>query len=156
DGFRTLPTFAVVPVIGSILDMAKEGKQAPGLNYGFDRILHGEQYTEVKRPLPPNAKLTHKTRIKDIWDKGRHAVVAIETRTYDAATNDELFYNEITMLVRGAGGWGGDRGPTGDVNTPPDRAPDATIEQKISESQALLYRLTGDWNPLHADPAFAK
>ena len=60
------------------------------------------------------------------------------------------------MVVRGAGGWGGERGPSGDGNAPPDRAPDAVVEQKISADQALLYRLSGDWNPLHADPAFAQ
>jgi len=155
DGFRALPTFAVVPAINAILEMAKQGKTAPGLNYGFERILHGEQYTELKRPLPTSAKLVHKPRIKDIWDKGRHAVVVTETRSYDES-GEELMYNELTMLVRGAGGWGGERGPTGDVNVPPERAPDASTEEKISESQALLYRLSGDWNPLHADPSFAK
>ncbi|APR83481.1 Oxidoreductase, short chain dehydrogenase/reductase family protein [Minicystis rosea] len=155
DGFRAIPTYAVVPVINAILEQAKQGKQAPGLNYGFERILHGEQYTEVKRPLPPHQKLTHKSRIKDIWDKGKNAVVIVETRTYDEA-DQELAYNEISMVVRGAGGWGGERGPSGEVNTPPDRAPDAVIEQKINDDQALLYRLSGDWNPLHADPNFAQ
>src|SRR5262249_10576441 len=58
--------------------------------------------------------------------------------------------------VRGAGGWGGDRGPSAEINVPPDRAPDARIEEKTSEAQALLYRLSGDINPLHADPGFAK
>ncbi len=155
DGFRTLPTYSVVPVINSILEHAKQGKQAPGLSYGFDRILHGEQYTEAKRPLPAHQKLVHKTRIANIWDKGKHAVVVFETRSYDEA-DQELAYNEITMVVRGAGGWGGDRGPSGDGNAPPERAPDAVVEQKINADQALLYRLSGDWNPLHADPAFAQ
>jgi 3-hydroxyacyl-CoA dehydrogenase/3a,7a,12a-trihydroxy-5b-cholest-24-enoyl-CoA hydratase len=58
--------------------------------------------------------------------------------------------------MRGAGGWGGDRGPSGVVNVPPERAPDAVREQKVGDSQALLYRLSGDWNPLHVDPGFAK
>jgi (3R)-3-hydroxyacyl-CoA dehydrogenase / 3a,7a,12a-trihydroxy-5b-cholest-24-enoyl-CoA hydratase / enoyl-CoA hydratase 2 len=58
--------------------------------------------------------------------------------------------------VRGAGGWGGDRGPSAEVNVPPTRAPDKTFEQKTDDNQALLYRLSGDWNPLHADPSFAK
>ena len=155
DGFRALPTYSVVPVINSILEAAKQGAQAPGLRYGFDRILHGEQYTEVKRPLPAHQKLVHKTRIKDIWDKGKNAVVVMETRTFDEA-DLELAYNEIIMVVRGAGGWGGERGPSGDGNAPPDRAPDAVIEQKINADQALLYRLSGDWNPLHADPSFAQ
>jgi 3-hydroxyacyl-CoA dehydrogenase/3a,7a,12a-trihydroxy-5b-cholest-24-enoyl-CoA hydratase len=155
EGFHALPTFGVVPAIKLAFDMAKQGKQAPGLHYGFDRVLHGEQYTEIKRPLPPHAKLTHKAKIKDIFDKGKNALVVTAMTSYDEDGN-ELIYNELTTFVRGAGGWGGDRGPTGEVNVPPDRAPDATITEKISESQALLYRLSGDWNPLHADPSFAK
>ena len=142
-------------MINAILEQAKQGKQAPGLHYGFDRILHGEQYTKVERPLPPRQKLVHKSKVKDIWDKGKHAVVVVETRSYDEADR-ELAYHEISMVVRGAGGWGGERGPSGEVNAPPDRAPDAVIEQKINPDQALLYRLSGDWNPLHADPGFAQ
>src|SRR5262249_32255248 len=111
--------------------------------------------TEVKRPLPPHAKLTHRVRIKDVFDKGKNALVVTATTSYDESGN-ELLYNEITTLVRGAGGFGGDRGPSSEVNLPPDRAPDAVITEKTSETQALLYRLAGDWNPLHADPDFAQ
>ena len=75
-------------------------------------------------------------------------------KSYDEA-GDLLAVNELTTVVRGAGGWGGDRGPTGESNAAPDRPADAVIEEKISDNQALLYRLSGDWNPLHADPAFA-
>jgi 3-hydroxyacyl-CoA dehydrogenase/3a,7a,12a-trihydroxy-5b-cholest-24-enoyl-CoA hydratase len=124
------------------------------MNYGFERILHGEQYTEVVRPLPSAAKLVHKSRIKDIWDKGKNALVVSETKSYDEK-GDLLMINEITTLVRGAGGWGGDRGPTDPVNVPPSRAADATITEKTHENQALLYRLNGDFNPLHVDPNFA-
>jgi 3-hydroxyacyl-CoA dehydrogenase/3a,7a,12a-trihydroxy-5b-cholest-24-enoyl-CoA hydratase len=155
NGFHAIPTFGVIPAIGTVLQMAKEGKQAPGMNYGFERILHGEQYTEIKRPLPPSAKLTHKSRIKDIWDKGKNAVVVTETRSYDENGN-ELIYNEMSAVVRGAGGWGGERGPATEANAAPDRKPDAVIEEKTNQNQALLYRLTGDWNPLHADPQFAQ
>ena len=81
--FKALPTFGVVPALGMVFDMAKRGETAPGLNYGFDRILHGEQYTELKRPLPPHAKLTHKAKIKDICDKGKGAVVVTAITTFD-------------------------------------------------------------------------
>jgi 3-hydroxyacyl-CoA dehydrogenase/3a,7a,12a-trihydroxy-5b-cholest-24-enoyl-CoA hydratase len=155
DGFYALPTFGVAPALKLMFDMAKEGKAVPGLKYGFDRVLHGEQFTEIKRPLPPSAKLTHKGRIKDIFDKGKNALVITAVTSYDELGN-ELIYNEITTFVRGAGGWGGDRGPQGEVNAPPNRAPDATVTEKVPEDQALLYRLSGDWNPLHADPSFAK
>ena len=154
-GFRALPTFGVIPAINVILDMGKRGITAPGLSYGLDRVLHGEQYTELKRPLPKHAKLKHKARIKDIFDKGKGALVITEINSYDE--DDELLIvNEVTTFVRGAGGWGGDRGPSADVNQPPSRKPDFVVEEKTSENQALLYRLSGDWNPLHADPNFAK
>jgi (3R)-3-hydroxyacyl-CoA dehydrogenase / 3a,7a,12a-trihydroxy-5b-cholest-24-enoyl-CoA hydratase / enoyl-CoA hydratase 2 len=155
EGFKALPTFGVVPALAMVFEMYKRGETAPGLNYGFDRILHGEQYTEVKRPLPPAANLTHKAKVKEIWDKGKGAVVVTAVTTLDEDGN-ELVYNELTTFVRGAGGWGGERGPSVEVNVPPNRAPDAVVEEKISESQALLYRLSGDINPLHVDPGFAK
>jgi len=154
-GFVADPTFAVIPAIRLVFENAKKGVNAPGLNYGFDRVLHGEQYTEVKRPLPPNAKLSHKARVKDIFDKGKNALVVMEIKSYDEA-GEELIHNELTTFVRGAGGWGGDRGPSADVNVAPTREPDAVVEEKIGENQTLLYRLSGDTNPLHVDPEFAK
>jgi 3-hydroxyacyl-CoA dehydrogenase/3a,7a,12a-trihydroxy-5b-cholest-24-enoyl-CoA hydratase len=155
DGFKMVPTFAVAPALKAMFDLAKEGKQAPGLHYGFDRVLHGEQYTELRAPWPTHGKLVHKIKIKDIFDKGKNALVVTAITTSDGDGN-ELAYNELTTFVRGAGGWGGERGPSSDVNTAPERAPDAVVEEKTSPNQALLYRLSGDWNPLHADPSFAK
>ncbi|PTL84497.1 peroxisomal multifunctional enzyme type 2 [Vitiosangium sp. GDMCC 1.1324] len=155
DGFRPLPTYGVIPALNTVLKLAAEGKQAPGLNYGLDRVLHGEQYTELLRPLPAKASLRHKGRIKDIFDKGKNALVVTEVTSYDAQTGEPLVRNEITTFVRGAGGWGGDRGPSTDI-APPQREPDAVITEKTHENQALLYRLSGDWNPLHADPEFAQ
>src|SRR5581483_2845550 len=155
DGFWTLPTYGVIPAINTILKNAMEGNVAPGMNYGLDRILHGEQYTEVTRPLPPKANLKHKAKISEIWDKGKHALVVTHVDTYDADTNELLAKNDISMVIRGAGGWGGERGPSSDVNVPPERKPDAVVTEKTSDSQALLYRLSGDWNPLHVDPQFS-
>ncbi len=155
DGFWTLPTYGVVPAISAILKLAMEGKSAPGLNYGLDRILHGEQYTEVMRPLPPKAALKHKAKISEIWDKGKHAVVVTHIDSYDADTGELLVKNDVSMVVRGAGGWGGERGPATEQNAAPDRKPDAVVTEKTTANQALLYRLSGDWNPLHVDPQFA-
>jgi len=154
-GMKVLPSFGAVPAINMVLTMGKNGVTAPGLNFGIDRVLHGEQYTELKRPLPTKGKLTTKATVKNIWDKTKGAVVVTEFVTYDEA-GDEIVKNEVATFVRGAGGWGGERGPSADVNVPPDRAPDKTIEDKTTENQALLYRLSGDWNPLHADPGMAK
>jgi (3R)-3-hydroxyacyl-CoA dehydrogenase / 3a,7a,12a-trihydroxy-5b-cholest-24-enoyl-CoA hydratase / enoyl-CoA hydratase 2 len=154
-GMKVLPSFGVLPAINSVFTQAKQGITAPGLSYGLDRVLHGEQYTELKRPLPTKAKLTTRGTVKSIFDKGKSAVVNTEFITYDEH-GDELIRNETATFVRGAGGWGGERGPSADVNVAPDRAPDKIAEDTTSENQALLYRLSGDWNPLHADPSFAK
>jgi 3-hydroxyacyl-CoA dehydrogenase/3a,7a,12a-trihydroxy-5b-cholest-24-enoyl-CoA hydratase len=154
-GMKALPTYAVIPATNAILGFAKEGITAPGLNYGLDRLLHGEQYVELVRPLPLKATLTTKGTIKDIWDKGKGALVVTAFDSYDE-NGDLLIKSEMTAFIRGAGGWGGERGPSADINVPPSREPDVVVEDSIPENQALLYRLSGDWNPLHADPGMAK
>ncbi|HEY4180839.1 MAG TPA: SCP2 sterol-binding domain-containing protein, partial [Kofleriaceae bacterium] len=154
-GMKVLPSFGVVPAITMMFTQGKNGVTNPGLNFGLDKVLHGEQYTELLRPLPTKGKLTTKAQVKHVYDKGKNALVVTEFTTYDEH-GDALIKNDITTFVRGAGGWGGDRGPSADVNVPPDRAPDKVVKDKTTENQALLYRLSGDWNPLHADPGFAK
>lgn len=154
--FQVLPTYGVMPQSNAMLAAAKEGTLVlPGMNFGLDRLLHGEQYTEIKRPLPPKAKLKHTFKLKHAYDKDPNAVVTFAISSTDE-TGEEIIYNEMTAFVKGAGGWGGDRGPSADINVPPAREPDAVIEEKTDDNQTLLYRLSGDWNPLHADPAFAK
>ncbi|MCC6647632.1 MAG: SDR family NAD(P)-dependent oxidoreductase [Polyangiaceae bacterium] len=154
DGQKVLPSMMAAQAVAVIMEAAKNGSTVPGMSYGLDRILHGEQLTEILAPLPTAAKLTHKARISDIWDKGKHALVVTEVKSFDDK-GVLLARNEITTLVKGGGGWGGDRGPSADVNVPPERAPDAVITEKTSDNQALLYRLSGDINPLHVDPGFA-
>jgi acyl dehydratase len=96
----------------------------------------------------------------EVLDKGKAASVTTIVYTKDIATGNVIFENQITVFIRGAGGFGGkrsgrDRGAATAVNTPPKRQPDAVIEEKTSASQAALYRLSGDYNPLHIDPSFA-
>ncbi|MDR3419004.1 MAG: SDR family NAD(P)-dependent oxidoreductase, partial [Nevskia sp.] len=155
DGFQALPTYGVMPALNSFINLTRDGKGLKGLNYGLDRVLHGEQYTELARPLPPKARLKHTFRFKTAYDKDPHAVVILAVDTFDES-GEKLAYNEITLFVRNAGGWGGERGPSADINVPPERAPDAVVEEKVDPNQTLLYRLSGDWNPLHADPVFTK
>ena len=143
------------PALNAVFKFAEQGITPPGLNYGFDRILHGEQYLELVRPLPAKATLKHKAHVESIFDKGKHALVVTHFDSYDAETGELLIKNDMSSIVRGAGGWGGERGPAADVNVPPERAPDFTITEKTDTNQALLYRLLGDWNPLHVDPEFA-
>lgn len=154
--FGALPTYGAMPQANAMLAAAKTGTfSLPGMNFGFDRLLHGEQYLELKRPLPPHGKLKHIFKFKEAFDKAPNAVVTFAISSVDES-GEEVAYNEMTSFVRGAGGWGGDRGPSGDINVPPDRAPDAVVTEKTDANQTLLYRLSGDWNPLHADPDFAK
>lgn len=154
--FTGLATYAAMPQLNALLTAAKQGELSlPGCHFGLDRLLHGEQYTELYQPIPHNAKLTHVFKLKTAYDKNPHAVLtfAVTSSTADGAV---VAYNEMTSFVKGAGGWGGERGSSGDINLPPDRAPDAIITEKTDANQTLLYRLSGDWNPLHADPHFAK
>ena len=155
ENFYALPTYGVIPALNGFMKMLMEGKELPGLNAGMDRVLHGEQYTEIKRPLPPHATLHHKAKLRTVYDKGENAIAVIDVHSFDE-NDDELAYNEITFFLRGCGGWGGDRGPSADENVPPNREPDAIVEEKINDNQGLIYRLSGDWNPMHIDPEFAK
>src|SRR5699024_11017885 len=106
-------------------------------------------------PMPRNAKLTHIFTFNEAFDKGPNAVVTFAISSVDE-NDTEVAYNEMTSFVRDAGGWGGERGSSEDINVPPEREPDAGIEEKTDANQTLLYRVSGDWNPLHVDPAFAK
>nr|WP_277588693.1 peroxisomal multifunctional enzyme type 2 [Pseudomonas chlororaphis] len=155
DTFYALPTYGVIPPLNGFMQMMMEGKELPGMGNVLDRVLHGEQYTEIKRPLPPHAKLRHEAKLRTAYDKGKDAIGIIDVHSFDE-TGEELAYNEITFFLRGCGGWGGDRGPSADINVPPPREPDAIVEEKIGDNQSLIYRLSGDWNPLHIDPEFAK
>ncbi|MGH6961488.1 MAG: SDR family NAD(P)-dependent oxidoreductase, partial [Dongiaceae bacterium] len=129
NGFQALPTYGVMPALNAFLTLGRDGKMLKGLNYGLDRVLHGEQYTEIYRPLPRAAKLKHTFRFKTAYDKAPNAVVILAVDTTDDS-GEKLAYNEISVFVRGAGGWGGERGPSADINVPPAREPDAVIEEK--------------------------
>jgi 3-hydroxyacyl-CoA dehydrogenase/3a,7a,12a-trihydroxy-5b-cholest-24-enoyl-CoA hydratase len=150
-GFRSLPTFAVIFPFGALEQIAT----VPGLKFNFMNLLHGEQYLEVKRPIPIEATVTNSAHISQIYDKGSGVVVIVDIHSVDE-NGDEIVFNQASIFIRGIGGFGGDRGPGGRINIPPDRLPDAVLSDKTSVNQALHYRLaSGDRNPLHADPALA-
>jgi len=117
-------------------------------------IVHGAQELELHAPFPVAGAVTSISRISGIYDKGSGAVVEVATESVDATTGSPMFTSRATAFVRGAGGFGGDRGPTRRTEVP-EGDPDVVVEQATREDQALLYRLSGDRNPLHSDPTFA-
>jgi acyl dehydratase len=147
---KVLPSYAVVVKFTPQIDILN----VPGLEFNPFMLLHGEQDVEIHSPLPATAAgVTSEMKIADVYDKGKAAVAIIEIRAKDAA-GTPLFTNRMALFLRGEGGFGGPPGPkTG--NVAPERPPDGVIESPSFPQQALLYRLNGDKNPLHADPDFA-
>ncbi len=143
-----LPTFAVVASfgVGSAFDTI--GSFNPFM------LVHGEQALEWHGPLPVEGRIGTVTTITGIYDKGSGALIATESVSTDRATNRPLFTNRSSLFIRGEGGWGGPRGPSTKFEPPP-REPDHQVTYSTRLDQALLYRLSGDRNPLHSDPKFA-
>ena len=147
---KVLPSFGVIPTFGSMGNLGS----VPGLEFNFATLLHGEQDLEVHQPIPPEATITNKARIAEIWDKGKAALVVLQVDSTDES-GQPLFTNRFSLFLRGEGGFGGEPGPKAG-NVAPEREPDGVVEHQSLPQQALLYRLSGDKNPLHADPEFAK
>ena len=147
---RVLPTWGVIPVH----HMMAHVPEVPGMEFDPFQLLHGEQELEIHKPIPTSATVTNSGRVAEIYDKKKAALVILETTTSDES-GDPLFTNRFSMYMRGEGGFGGPSGPKSG-NEPPAREADLMVETKTFPQQALLYRLNGDKNPLHADPAFAK
>jgi acyl dehydratase len=148
-GPKVLPTFAVVP------SFAAMGRIVPRLGANLAMIVHGEQAIRLHRPIPPQGTFRTVAEVKGIYDKGKGALAVVEARTVDDA-GVPVFDNTFSIFFRGAGGWGGDRGPEASAPEPPAREPDVSITERTSPEQAALYRLSGDYNPLHIAPQVAK
>ena len=142
---QVLPTFPVVVKSGSA--MSKIG------SFNSAMLVHGQQSVTLHRPLPADGSATVTTEITGIYDKGKAAVVVMESSAVSDGT--PLYTTTSSLFIRGEGGWGGDRGPSGAKNVPPERDPDHSVTYQTSRDQAFVYRLSGDRNPLHTDPSFA-
>ena len=119
-------------------------------------VVHGEQRIRLLEEVPPSGRVSTVAEITAIYDKGKGAVVEVTGRSSDVDTGRPLFESTMSVFIRGEGGWGGERGPSvGDAGIP-DSVPDASVTYHTSPDQALLYRLSGDRNPLHSDPSFAQ
>lgn len=148
---HVLPTFAVVAPTVTVFDAPRV--EYPGISIDLAKVLHGSQRIDVHRTLPTNGRASAVTRVAGIYDKGAAAVIVTETLVSDPDGNP-LWTNTSSIFARGEGGFGGDRGPSGPP-PPPEREPDAVLVTPTLPQQALWYRLLGDRNPLHSDPAFA-
>ncbi|TNH27992.1 enoyl-CoA hydratase [Micromonospora orduensis] len=122
----------------------------------FDRanLVLAEQYVELHRPLPVCGTVITSSTVTGMYDKGADALVRFESVAVDPATGEPVITTRSGMFIRGEGGFGGDRGSSMPWS-PPNRTPDHTVVERTRPEQALIYRLSGDRNPLHADPRFA-
>ena len=146
---QVLPTFAVVVGFGGGDVLGRIGTFNPAM------LVHGEQGVFLHGPLPVEGRVRSVTKVTGIYDKGSAGVVALESEAVDAVTGEPRFRTTLSMFIRGEGGWGGDRGPSGPRAVIPERPADHVVSYSISKDQALTYRLSGDRNPLHSDPKFA-
>lgn len=146
-GPKVFPTFAVVPAY-PVLNELLERTGGP-----YEMVVHQGQTVTVHKPLPPSGRLETSGTLKAMYDLKRMALVVL---TSSSSVNGEVVYEcEWQIVYRGEGGFGGERRPKTELLNVPKREPDWVNEEVIPEQQALLYRLSGDTNPLHADPALA-
>ena len=151
--YENHPDFSMLPTMGVTFADIMVMFPLPGLTFNPMMLLHGEHSLEVlSHPLPTSGTLRSESHVAELWDKGKAALVVIESIT---STSDgrAVFKNRMSAFIRGIGGWGGERGPKPPSYAPPARAADAVVRETTAKNQALLYRLpSGDANPLHADP----
>lgn len=147
------PTFAVVAGSGTASPGASAMSQIGSFNFAL--LVHGSQAITLHRPIPVEARATTQDRVVAMYDKGKAAVVVMENEV-KSVDGEPLWSTRSAVFIRGEGGWGGERGPSGPQNEPPvDTAADHEVTLQTSSDQAFVYRLSGDRNPLHTDPSFA-
>lgn len=149
---KILPTFAALPTSSIFLDSF-----APAANLNMHQVLHVSQQIIFHEPIPASAVLKTTLLWESVHDKGDNgAVINLVYETIDS-TGKVIFENRVAIMDRSAGNFGGERGPKTEIFAPPEgAAPDFCVEYTTSRGQAALYRLSGDKNPLHIDPDFAK
>jgi acyl dehydratase len=148
---KVLPTYAVIPALASLGELLRH----PAMDIDLAGLLHGEHELEVHGALPTQGACRTAARVTEVFDKRSAALVNLEAVSRDAKAGRPLATNRFTLFIRGEGGFGG-RSAAAPSNHAPDRPADAVVESPTLPQQALLYRLSGDKNPLHADPEFAR
>ena len=146
----------VLPTMGVVLGVPGPGAWDALGEINWTMLVHGEQAIELHKPIPVEGTVRTVTTVAGVYDKGSGALVVTENQSVDARSGEPLFTTRTGAFIRGEGGWGGDRGPSGSERpTAPERAPDHVVTYQTGIDQALIYRLSGDRNPLHSDPSFA-
>ncbi|MGB1822756.1 MAG: MaoC/PaaZ C-terminal domain-containing protein [Acidimicrobiales bacterium] len=147
---RTFPTQGVV-IGGSGGALGKVGE----IDWG--RVLHGSQGVTLHQPIPVSGTVVIEESVSGIWDKGegKNAIIETESKVSLKETLEPLFDLRFSIVVRGSGGFGGEEGNTAPQVHAPDASPDHEVTYQTRTDQALTYRLSGDYNPLHSDPWFA-
>lgn len=144
---QVLPTIAVV--------LAKTDALTKIGDIDWTRLVHAQQSIQLHKPIPVAGSADNTTTVTGIYDKGKAAIVETETVGVETTTGEPLYTTRMSVFIKGEGGWGGDRGPSIRVELPTS-APDYGVTYTVAANQALIYRLSGDRNPLHSDPSFAK
>jgi len=147
-GPRVYPSFAVIPAFAP-LHGALMSTRGP-----LEKVVHGAQKVTLHAPIPAQGTLRTTATVEGIYDMKRMAQAIVKTRSVDAVTAKPVFDTEWSILYLGEGGFGGSPRPEDEKHAAPSREPDFRYEQSTLPEQALLYRLSGDLNPLHADPEF--
>lgn len=148
---HVIPTFANIPPFSMLMGLVA----VDGMDVSLAQSLHGEQETIVHDIIPTSGTVRSEGAIVGVYDKGKGALAVVEIVSTLEATGEPIFTNRSSVYIRGEGGFGGDRGPSVDVFNP-ERVPDHLVTSVTLPQQALLYRMvSGDRNPLHADPGFA-
>jgi acyl dehydratase len=152
---RVLPTFTTIVGQGGGA-LTSIGDFDPAM------LVHGEQAIRLHGEIPTEGTVSITTKVAGMYDKGSAGLVVLESESRHAGSGELAFTNRTALFIRGAGGFGGPRNPEGDAESAlaaeplPSREPDEVVSYATRPDQALLYRLSGDRNPLHSDPTFAK
>jgi acyl dehydratase len=152
---RVLPTFTTIVGQGG-------GARASLGDFDPAMLVHGEQAIRLHGEIPTEGTVSTTTTVAGMYDKGSAGLVVLESESRHAASGELAFTSRSALFIRGAGGFGGPRNPEGDEESAraaeplPTREPDEVVTYGTRPDQALLYRLSGDRNPLHSDPTFAK
>jgi acyl dehydratase len=156
--YEQAKNFAALPTMAVVLGYPGFWLQDPKTGADWKKVLHGEQSLTLHKPLPTSGTVIGRTRVDEIVDKGagKGALLTSTREIVDKATGTLLASVKSLSFMRGDGGFGGPAKPSPKPHAIPDRKPDHSVDTPTSLRQALIYRLSGDYNPLHADPAVAK